>query len=249
MSKTKTRRSPQSAARGTNGAKRPQPKEAQLPKKPAPLGYAPATAARPGQSPRRKLLVFGGLFAFLLLASGLLKVLSTQPLAPGAADSLSAVEPSRLFDTSTPIPDGHWRYIYIHHSRTPAGNSNTLAGTGTGPDGGLPDHFVIGNGDGCGDGEVQVAVRWKRQQPPGRLPGLAADERLSDDCVSICLIGDFDHARPTPTQVLRLTQLVQALQDRLDIPADRVRWLPNPASPAGIGRHFPLQEFRQQLLP
>jgi hypothetical protein len=106
---------------------------------------------------------------------------------------------------------------------------------------------VIGNGDGCGDGEVQVAQRWHRQRAAGRVQGLTS---INDACVSICLIGDFDRATPTPTQILRLSQLVAALQERCGIPAARVHLLQGGTpSPAGIGRHFPTDSLRGRLLP
>ena len=105
---------------------------------------------------------------------------------------------------------------------------------------------MIGNGDGCGDGEVQVAQRWNHQKNPGRVEGLRS---IDASCISICLIGDFARTRPTPTQMLRLTQLVGALQTRCGIPAANVRFLDGDRSTAGVGRHFPAQTLKSQLLP
>lgn len=182
----------------------------------------------------------------LTLTSALLLALAPAPLSPGAAQSLFAVEaPASLdvvFETATPVPTGRWQYIYVHHSRTAAGNASTL---GVGP-GGLADHFLIGNGDGCADGELQISQRWNRQQSAGRVAGL---DSIDPACVSVCLVGDFDRARPTATQSRRLAQLVSALQTRLNIPAEKVCVVESGEAAAGIGRHFDATAFRKQLLP
>jgi hypothetical protein len=111
------------------------------------------------------------------------------------------------------------------------------------PDG-IPDHFVIGNGDGCQDGEIQITQRWTQQDMPGNIPGLP---RTQPNFISICLVGDFDAAQPTPNQRQRLAALVSALQRKLDIPAKNVVLSSGGVGIAGIGRNFPLSAFRAQL--
>src|SRR5437870_2393605 len=100
----------------------------------------------------RKFVVFTTLIGVLTLTSALLLALAPAPLTPDAAASLLAIDSPDSMDVifnikpqpgSTP-----WKYIYIHHSRTPSGNSLTVAQ----PTGVLGDHFVIGNGDGAVDG-------------------------------------------------------------------------------------------------
>jgi hypothetical protein len=198
------------------------------------------------QGSQRKVVVFVSLLAVMTVTCALLLALAPAPLAPGAASSLFAVgTPDSLddvFNTAVPMHDGRWRYVFIHHSGTDSGNAATIGESADG----LPDHFVIGNGDGCGDGEVQVAQRWNHQKGAGRVEGLRA---IDSSCISICLIGDFNRARPTPTQVLRLTQLVGALQTRCGIPAGNVKILESDQSTAGIGAHFPAANFKRQLLP
>ena len=147
-----------------------------------------------------------------------------------------------VFHTASPLQSGRWQYIFVHHSRTLEGSAQTLVGR----DGQPVDHFVIGNGDGAIDGEIQITQRWAGQVAAAPAPGL---DRIGSDCVSICLIGDFDRAAPTPTQTLRLTQLVGALQRKLQIGAGQVILVDAPNSPAGTGRRFPATAFRTQLLP
>jgi hypothetical protein len=194
----------------------------------------------------RKVIVFSTLLGVLTLTSALLMALAPAPIVPDAATSLFAVDaPSSLdaiFNTRTPLTAGRWKYIYIHQSHTTAGNAIAL-GQETG---GLGDHFVIGNGDGCEDGEIQIGQRWNQQQlalPP------AGASKIDPACISICLVGDFDHSVPTQIQFRRISQLVSALQGQLHISNDRVLLVDNPRTASGIGKYFPKTAFRGQLLP
>lgn len=147
-----------------------------------------------------------------------------------------------VFDTGVPVVSQRWRSIFIHHSRTGSGNADTLANKA----GGLADHFVIGNGAGCVDGEVQIGHRWSVQLPAGEVPGTRS---VAADCITICVVGDLDRTAPTPTQRLRLTQLVNTLQGRLGVTADRVYLHQGTGTAADIGRSFPVASFREHLLP
>jgi len=195
---------------------------------------------------RRKLIVFSTLLGVLTLTSALLMALAPAPLAPDAATSLFAVDQPRsmdaIFETSKPLSPGRWKYVFIHHSQTTSGNALTLAQDATG----MGDHFVIGNGDGCVDGEIQIGQRWAQQQ--SALPPAGAN-KIDPACISICLVGDFDRTTPTPTQLRRLAQLVNAVQGQLHIEPQQVLTIDTPKSPAGIGRYFPKSAFRGQLLP
>jgi hypothetical protein len=195
---------------------------------------------------RRNFIVFLSLVGLLSFTSVLLLALSPDPLAPSAPASLFALGAPQsmdaIFDAAPRVESGRWKYVFVHHSRTPAGGAESLAGVD-----GLPaDHFVIGNGEGAMDGEIQITRRWAGQLAAAPAPGL---DRIGPDCISICLVGDFDRTAPTPTQTLRLTQLVGALQRKLQIGAGQVVLLDAPNSPASAGRHFPATAFRTQLLP
>jgi len=198
------------------------------------------------QRRQRKIVVFSTLLGVLSLTCVLLMVLEPAPITPDAASSLFAVEEPRsmdaIFETHTPVPANRWRYIYVHHSRTPAGNALTLGQQTNG----VGDHFVIGNGDGCMDGEIQVSQRWNQQL--AALPPAGAST-VDPACISICVVGDFDSTVPTRTQVRRLTQLVNSLQGQLHIDSSKVLLMQEPKSAAGVGRYFPTSAFRGQLLP
>ncbi len=186
----------------------------------------------------RGVIVGGALLAALGVTCILLAILSPSPLTPDVTARLfvtsTGVEP--LESVVAPAAPGRWDTIYIHHSKTPGGDTSTLADLArargiVGP----PDHFVIGNGDGMGDGEVQVTSRWSEQSPAASpAPGA----RIEPGCISICLIGDFDRMRPTEAQRASLARLLGVLEDRLQLGADRVLQLSQEGSAAGVGRHF-----------
>jgi len=195
----------------------------------------------------RRVVVLVSLVAVLTFTSALLLALAPAPLSPQATSSLFAVDAPESFDglfdkTEVPIQQGQLKFIYIHHSQTMSGSAQTLPDPGAD----LADHFVIGNGEGCTDGEIQIGRRWTQQQTAGRTPGA---DWIRPDCISICMVGDFNQTRPTATQQRRLVQLVEALQDRLHIPAGNVRCYPDTKSAAGVGTHFPSREFYAQVLP
>ena len=191
----------------------------------------------------RKLIVFVSLMGTLTLTSILLLTLAPAPLAPDAATSLFAVDlPGSLdpiFDSrSAPPAAARWKFIFIHQSRTTGGNAATF---------GQSDHFVVGNGNGSLDGEIQITRLWTRQDSILTPP--AGVQQIDPACISICLIGDFDQTRPTAAQQHSLIQLVSALQSRLRIPASQVWLIDRPGSVAGVGQWFPTAPFRNQILP
>ncbi len=198
-------------------------------------------------SAKRRVVVLVALVGVLTVTSALLLAIAPAPLTTQATASLLAVDTPQSFDelfesTSVPIEGSKWNYIYIHHSNTASGNATTVAGN----DSMLADHFVIGNGEGCGDGEIQIGLRWKQQLAPGVTRGM---DHIDAGCISICLIGDFNQTRPTPTQQRQLLQLVTALQSRLHVSSGRVSYSTQTDSAAGIGSFFPASDFRKQILP
>lgn len=198
-------------------------------------------------SARRRVVVLVSLVGVMTLTSALLLAIAPVPLTPQATSSLLAIDAPQSFDEvfdvpSVPIEAHRWNYIYIHHSAGTSGNAQSLLGNDSMP----ADHFVIGNGEGAADGEIQIGRRWNLQLGPGSVPGA---ESIVPSCISICLVGDFNQGRPTPTQQRQLVQLVNALQNRLHIANDRVSFYTQAASMAGIGSYFPANDFRKQIMP
>lgn len=200
-------------------------------------------SAKAKPSRRRTWVVMTCLFGMLLSTGALLKVLDPGPLTQDASSSLFAIGDQtidRVFDTNVPLRTAHWKSIYVHQSLTKAGDAISL-GRGRG---GLADHFVIGNGDGCADGEIQIGRRWSQQLPAG------LSDAARTDSISICLVGDFNHGSPTATQQARLAQLVTALQHQFGISSEHVLLVTRRnAGVLGAGTNFPVAELRSQLMP
>jgi hypothetical protein len=198
---------------------------------------------------QRKIVVLASLAGLLTLTSALLLALSPPPIsgesainnlwAADAADGNAPGLADALFSTRVPAQEGHWKFIYVHESNTPAGSAGQLA----------HDHFLIGNGAGFADGQIQIGQRWNNQTAAVAPAGV---QSIDPDCISICVVGNFDATAPTTAQVRRLSQLIATLQGQLGIGADKV-YLPDDASgaraAAGVGKNFPVATVRQQILP
>jgi hypothetical protein len=199
------------------------------------------------QQPHRSFVVLSSLVAVLTLTSVLLRAMQGAPLTPDAASSLVTGGDAKstlgvIFNTAVPAHPNRWKSVYIHHTRTAAGGAGAPTAGGDPASG---DHFVIGNGDGPADGQIQFTARWNLQQSADPAPEYTQVEAT---CVSIALVGDFDRTAPTPTQLKRLEQLVHTLQEHFRIPSSQVWLFDQPGSPAGVGRYFPTGAFQGQLL-
>jgi N-acetyl-anhydromuramyl-L-alanine amidase AmpD len=191
---------------------------------------------------RRSFVVLSSLVGVLTLTSVLLRAMQGAPLTPDASSSLIASQSSAalqvIYNTQVPPRPHRWNSIYVHHS----GAAQPAAAAATADDAPAGDHFVITAGK---SGEICFSQRWNMQEPADPWPGRAT---IEPTCISICVVGDFDRAAPSPTQLKRLEHLVQTLQERFRIPAAQV-WLPDyPNSDAGVGRYFPAGAFQGQLL-
>ncbi len=205
---------------------------------------------------RRTVIVLSSLIASMTAVAGLLLRLEPAPLRSSASNAdlrvLSGGNPASMasvFETQAPLNRRKWKAIVVHHSGDMAGNSATIglrheqAGFG-----GLGYNFLIGNGQGAGDGEVQVGYRWTHQLDGAHAAGPHA-AWLNKHSISVCIVGNGDKSAPTPRQMERLVQLVTALQDELRIPPQNV-YLHSDVAPmltSSPGLHFRATEFRQQL--
>lgn len=183
----------------------------------------------------------GALLLGLALAGGILKALAPAPLTP--EDSLLATgieKVDHIFETPVQVTQSRWRSIYVHQSLTPEGNTRSLS-----QDDGLADHFIIGNGQGMGDGQLSRGERWTQQRAAGRVPGVA----INSDCLSICLVGDFNRDHPTPAQEATLLELISALQKQLGIKSDHIvlGMEDKQDTVSGLGDRFQVAKFRSRL--
>jgi len=115
-------------------------------------------------------------------------------------------------------PERHWQYIVIHHSATPSGSASEFnrMHIAKGWDE-LGYHFVIGNGTGSRDGEVEIGSRWEKQKHGAHCKVLGHPE-YNDVGIGICLVGNFDVTHPSQAQMSSLARLVRFLANRYGIP-------------------------------
>jgi hypothetical protein len=119
------------------------------------------------------------------------------------------------------VPARNWKYIIIHHSATEAGSARIFdrAHRARGWDE-LGYHFVITNGDGGRDGEIQIGSRWGKQKWGAHCK--TPDNRYNDYGIGICLVGNFDEGKPSRAQLASLTRLIKYLAETYQIPASEV---------------------------
>jgi len=192
---------------------------------------------------KRTLTIWVALLAAMSIGSGILIALEPRPMAPVGGLALSAVDrqPDALeaiFRTTSPLTPERWRQIVVHHSGQNMGDARSIGQLHQALGyGGLSYHFVIGNGDGAGDGVIQVGYRWMRQQ----------DSVYAPRRIAICLVGNGDQVPPTEAQMEQLIRLVTALQVRLGIDREDVRLHAELADVTSPGRYFPDQRFAAAL--
>ncbi len=146
------------------------------------------------------------------------------------------------------VKPGQWQHIVIHHSGMPQGSGKNIDRYHREErhmENGLAYHFVIGNGNGMGDGEIYVGGRWKKQIEGGHL----AIHALNLNSIGICLIGNFEKTRPSARQLNSLEALVRYLQQRTNLPVSAVTThkLIHPKHTLCPGRRFPTDAFENRL--
>ena len=158
-----------------------------------------------------------------------------HPVPPGIVEATDPWMPPRL--------SSRWRYIVIHHSAMKRGSASAYdrAHRDRGWDE-LGYHFVIGNGTGSGDGEVEVGSRWLKQKHGAHAK--TPDNRYNDHGIGICLVGDFTHAQPTPAQMDALVRLTGFLMQLCDVPPDHVLRHSDVNNTQCPGRNFPWARFK-----
>ena len=112
------------------------------------------------------------------------------------------------------VQKGRWKYIIVHNSGTRQGNArifDTYHRRVRKMQNGLAYHFVIGNGNSSGDGEIEIGPRWTRQINGGHV----ASEYLNNIAIGICLVGDLNRDQPTQDQLAALDELAVYLRGRV----------------------------------
>ncbi len=107
-----------------------------------------------------------------------------------------------------------WKYIVIHHSATRAGSVKAFHKFHTKQGyGGIAYHFVIGNGNGMKDGEIQETFRWKQKIAGTHVTVKSWDHNVFG--IGICLVGNLEKSPATKAQLKSLNLLITKLKKRI----------------------------------
>lgn len=131
-----------------------------------------------------------------------------------------------------------WKYIVVHHSASASGCAaefDRFHREKRGWENGLGYHFVIGNGNGSADGQIEVGNRWVNQ-----IDGAHAGvQEYNHYGIGICLVGNFNNSYPTASQMASLSSLVDYLQERCHIPSENIIMHRHFRETECPGRNFP----------
>jgi len=116
---------------------------------------------------------------------------------------------------------GRWNSIEIHYSGTRAGSiEQSVSPKGLVGPKEFNCHFLLCNGLGGDEGEIQPTQKWKQQLSAGQ-------GRTWERIIRICLVADGSATRPTDCQIKRLQVLVETLRERFDIAPDAIDYPSN----------------------
>jgi N-acetyl-anhydromuramyl-L-alanine amidase AmpD len=162
-------------------------------------------------------VILTGLFFILLLTSCANK---GQIVSGETREINDEIDWQDVYYKRAPAAKG-WKFIVIHHSATMWGNAKSFHEYHTKKGyGGLAYHFVIGNGNGAKDGEIQEGFRWKEQISGTHVTVDAWYHNVFG--IGICLVGNFDRNRPTSNQIKSLVHLLKRLTGKYGIKRERV---------------------------
>ena len=143
-----------------------------------------------------------------------------------------------------------WKYIVLHHTASEQGDVESIHEShlknkdkNGKPWLGIGYHFVIGNGKGMTDGEIEPTFRWK-QQMQGAHAGVA---EYNQQGVGIVLVGNFEDGPPTAAQLASVKRLVRVLSREYEIKTAQIIGHGDVKPTECPGTHFPLSEVRDSV--
>ena len=161
--------------------------------------------------------------------------------APAAVPVSSSNAPSAAEIAAWSVPlKRRWEYIVVHHTASAIGSAAQIDKwhKDKGWDG-LGYDFVIGNGTGSGDGVVETGYRWRQQLVGAHVRVSGSTNYMNEHGIGICLVGDFDHTRPSAAQMRSLSRLTSFLAGYCSIPATSLRLHGDVKSTDCPGKLFP----------
>ncbi len=148
-------------------------------------------------------------------------------------------------DTTIQAPfNPAFKSIVLHHSATHGGSAAAFERNHRARLGGLAYHFIIGNGSGAADGQVEVGYRWRDQIPGPHTK----NQEVNLESIAICLVGDLQTEAPSKKQMAALLDLLEKLCREGRIPAERIRsHREGDAETVCPGRGLPIQGIREAV--
>lgn len=203
------------------------------------------------------------LFALILCLTGCARSAALPPPAPrplppvapvvpppANGPSLNNVQTDRdLWRPSAKARD--WKYIVIHHTASEKGSVESIheehlkkKDANGNPWLGIGYHFLIGNGNGMPDGEIEGTFRW-RQQLQGAHAG-SSDPVYNQQGIGICLVGNFENHAPTSKQLAALKKLVRSMKGEYRIASKNVIGHRDVRATECPGKLFPMAEVANE---
>ncbi|WP_397568753.1 N-acetylmuramoyl-L-alanine amidase [Schlesneria sp. T3-172] len=177
--------------------------------------------------------------------------IQTPPVESFSPPTMHPIDPITKKNPWKPdIESRDWSYIVLHHTAAESGsvesiheehlkrkdkNGKQWLGVGY--------HFVIGNGKGMGDGEIEPTFRW-RQQMQGAHAGVADYNQLG---IGIVLIGNFEESPPTKAQVAAVKKLVGILKRDYRIVGNKIVGHSDVKATECPGKYFPMSDVRDSI--
>ena len=109
---------------------------------------------------------------------------------------------------------GRWECVEVFYSGTKAGNIEQLASlSGLASSDDINFHFIICNGLGANDGQIQTTEKWQNQW------SVIPDHTWfgSSRTIRVCIVADGKSSRPTDSQIKRTESLVDALSHKFSV--------------------------------
>ncbi len=170
----------------------------------------------------RIVKVLAALLISMTIGAIVLMALGNHPPSAGpfCLSSYYHLDPiEKAISSQTTQSPHRWNCIEIYYSNTKAGNLEQLASLNglTSPED-INCHFVICNGLGAGDGQIQSTEKWQRQW--SIVPGQTWYG--SSQTIRICVIAGGESVRPTNLQLKRTETLVETLSRKFNIQPEHI---------------------------
>jgi hypothetical protein len=166
----------------------------------------------------RNITVLFSLIASMTIGALVLMALDHQGPSAGAysLSSYLRLDPvEEVLRNTIQTEPVQWGRIEVVYSRTSGGNVEELALLTGLADGGPADfHFIVCNGNGGSDGQIQAAGFWQKQQICGHKA----------ETIRVCVISDDKSDTLTDSQRQRTDALVESLSRTFDINPRKIRY-------------------------